>query len=81
MQERMLARWQSKLTGDIPGCRGQTVTLVRRRKWAGKTFRNQPSGTAFLFITVFLLLGGEGKEGLSCRSFLQRVFIEVPGTM
>lgn len=42
------------------------------------------SGECFLFIIVFLGLGGEGKEGLSCKpfihsfmhSFSQLIFVE-----
>lgn len=42
----------------------------KRMNWAGGALRSPPRGTVFLFMTVFLRLGGEGEEGLSCRPFI-----------
>lgn len=61
----------------------------KRMNWAGGALRSPPRGTVFLFMTVFLRLGGEGEEGLSCRLFihspinssnLHLVRVSVPGT-
>lgn len=64
----LAAEAPSQCQAGQPACRA-AVPLARVH-WAGGALRSPPRGTVFLFMTVFLRLGGEGEEGLSCRPFI-----------